>query len=384
MKSKSVVRVFHPGTFGDPLQFATLPGICNMLNNLTDNKLRNRCAIAINRVNHLVKSCNEIQDANFRLYVKRILSKQMREEIDQLTVEDDLKNHIQNYRHAKFQIREDSEIILKQQKEKMIQQIKYSAIEYISQNPPKFNIFGSKSSQDYDVLVFTNMMGSIARNAEYCKKYEYYLEDLFQREGWPAKKINVNLAFVNDGSIINVHKGTYDEVNNSLLITYQHHIQLHPLQVKYPYTRGGADNEFTHLKVKRCLRFLISFFSRIEELRPFIKPALKGNVDQRLDALRKINLTRHTEFQGKKEKPEDIYKVIAFQLAQTMCLIHGIEIYSKEQAIEHCPEFTNALLRKPLTKEDLEALQDSLETLIVSTVNLKVKMKSLDEPIFNS
>lgn len=211
------------------------------------------------------------------------------------------------------------------------------------------------------------------------------LEDFLTRNRRTLKKINTNIGVIENGRLIKVHKGTPDEVNNSLIATYHNHTQFHVLQVNpyQKYIRGHADNEYTHLKIKRCLRFLISFFSRIEELRPYIKPALKGNVDIRLDALRKINLLRHTDFSGKNEKPEDIYKVIAFQLAQTHLLIQGIEIFSKEKAIGHCPEFTNALLRKPLTADDLQALQDSLEMLIVNVSNIKSKMASLDEPILN-
>jgi len=200
----------------------------------------------------------------------------------------------------------------------------------------------------------------------------------------PKKKINVNLGFVIDNSIGHVHKGTFDEVHNSVMCTYKNHKQFHPLTLQHYYIRGGGENQYTHLKIKRCLRFILSFFSRVPELRPFVKPALKGNINMRLDALCKIDLTKHINFEGKKEKVEDIYKVLAFQLAQTHLLIQRTEIFSKEEAINHCPEFTHALKREPLTFYDLEALQESLTMLIVNTKNLIPKMESLDEPIFNT
>lgn len=384
MKSRNKERVAQVGTFGSATEFPALICIVDHINNKMDNGQRIKVLRFLDKVCKTLTLISKIQPTGFRIEIRKRYAKEFRERFKNDFADYDLslRTHVDNFIHAKYSQREDAKIKIAEEKYKKLQLQKQSAIKDVPL--PKFNIFGSKSSQDYDVLVFPNFMGSIAHNAQQCKKYEWVLENFFERHMMPKKKINVNLAFVNDGSIINVHKGTFDEVNNSLLKTYNNHTQFNPIQVKYEYTRTGDGNQYVELKVKRCLRFLISFFSRIEELRPYIKPAMKGNVDERLHALRKINLLRHKDFSGKKEKPEDIYKVIAFQLAQTHLLIQGIEIYSKEEAIHHCPEFTNALMRKPLTKEDLEVLQDSLEALIVNTVNLKPHFKSLDEPIFNS
>jgi hypothetical protein len=389
-RSKKSERVLEVETFGSAIEFPTLPGIINMTNELP-NSGKAKVAKLLNKINNAVISCKKIEDLTFQAQVLKLHEKKFYNHIigefilqPEIISNEALWSHLLNYNHAKFNPRLLFKQIAQQQKLQILKQQKQSAIDYINTKKPIFHIFGSKSSQDYDVVVYPPfVLGSIAYNSTLCKKYEYWFEDFFEKNLMPKKKVNVNLALYNDGRIINVHKGTYDEVNNSVLTTYTNHKQFHPLILEYKYIRGGAENEFTHLKVKRCLRFIISFFSRVEELRPYIKVAMKGNVDQRLDALRQIDLRKHTDFSGKKEKPEDIYKVIAFQLAQTLCLVVGVEIFSKEDAMKHCPQFTNALMRNPLTEEDLNQLQISLQDLILTTSALKQNMKSLDEPIFN-
>lgn len=371
------------GTFGSAEEFPVLECIIDQIK-LLDAKQRIAACRVLNKINDITVLCNKIPNVQFRMNVKRKFEKDYRDNIRTYftSINAKLATHMENFVHAKFNSRDELKQHIQDLKNDKLRQQKQSAIKDVKL--PKFYIFGSKSSQDYDVICFPDALLSIAYNAQLCKKYEYVLEDLFEKELMPKKKVNVNLGFINDGSIIHVHKGTFDEVNNSVMATYHNHRQFHPLNVKYEYTRGGADNQYTHLKVKRCLRFILSFFSRVPELRPFVKPALKGNVNVRLDALLKIDLTKHKNFEGKKEKVEDIYKVLAFQLAQTHLLIQGKEIFSKEEAFEQCPEFYHALKRQPLTEQDLEHLQDSLIMLIANTKNIIPFMESLDEPIFNT
>lgn len=243
----------------------------------------------------------------------------------------------------------------------------------------KFNIFGSKSSQDYDVLVFVDSLGSIDDNHITVKHNNEILEKLFKDKGWPEKPINSNLGMLDHGKLVKVFKGTSDEVNNSCFYTYKNHDQLHDLMIEGPIDR---DEFYKQLKLKRCFRFILSFYSRIPEFRKEIKDALKGTFDKRLEMVKKIDFTKYTEFPGKKEKTEDIYKVLAFQLAQTisLCEFHH-EIYSKEEVIIGFSPLENFINRKPITTEDLEYLE-WLRTELVSFAELEIKkMLNLNEEI---
>lgn len=246
-----------------------------------------------------------------------------------------------------------------------------------------FYIFGSKSSVDYDVLLIVDELKTIDENHKLIKEWNEKLEKQFVEAGLEQKKVNCNLGVYGMGQIIAVFKGTYDEVNNSVYWTYNRHKQFFTLNIKAPYDRVNSDY-FKHLKLKRCYRFLLSFYSRVPELREDIKLALKGDFIKRHEVLSKIRFTTHTEFPKKKEKVEDIYKVIAFQLAQTIGLFNGVEIYSKEGALSFFSEIENPILRKPLTEYDLTCLDMLLFELLKIGKQEIPKMKNLNEEIFNN
>lgn len=244
-----------------------------------------------------------------------------------------------------------------------------------------YQIFGSKSSQDYDVLLNVSELRSIDENHQLIKTWNEILFKQFKKEGYEEKKVNCNLGVLGHGKIIQVFKGTYDEVNNSMYRTYSLHNQPFANLVTDLYDRTNGDF-FKHLKLKRCYRFLLSFYSRVPELREDIKLALKGDFVKRLEVLSKIDLTKHIDFPKKKDKVEDIYKVIAFQLAQTLCLFKGVEVYTKEEALLAYPVLSNAILRKPLTSFDLEKMNKVLIELLILGEQEAKKMTNLNEEIF--
>jgi len=244
----------------------------------------------------------------------------------------------------------------------------------------KFQIFGSKSSQDYDVLVFVDKLGTISENHELIKKLNIELETIFNDAVMSYKKVNANIGILENGQIVKVFKGYPFEVNNAMLFTYENHKQLCDQYITkaYPLTKDIA-----HLKLKRCLRFILSFYSRIPEWRPDIKAAMRGDFKKRLDMASKINFTKYTDFPGKDELIEDIFKVIAFQLAQTTLLLKGIQIYSKEEVLDYFPEFESFIKRQNIFDSDLEYL-DGFWTELLDIANDEIKiMKSLDEEIHN-
>lgn len=243
-----------------------------------------------------------------------------------------------------------------------------------------FQIFGSSSSIDYDVMFFVDKLGTIDENHALIKELNEEFEKFSFGHDRIKKKINSNLGILQNGQLVNVFKGTYDECNNSLFYTYDNHTQLYYRHIKKPYDRVN-DDYFKHLKLKRCYRFLLSFYSRVPEFRKEIKEALKGDFKKRYEILSKINFNIHKDFPNKKEKTEDIYKVIAFQLAQTISLFKGVELYTKEDVIDIYPTLEPYINRKLTNNHDI--LNTHLEVLLnIGKAEMEI-MADLKEEIFN-
>ena len=117
--------------------------------------------------------------------------------------------------------------------------------------------------------------------------------------------------------------------------------------------------------ILRVSRFIISFYSRTE-LRSQIKSALRGDLKDKLEILKKIDFTKMVEFPGKKEKVEDIYKTLAFQFGQLFSLIDGFESesYTKNEIIKNYPDLENLLKRKYINLNDLKVLNKYLKRFI--------------------
>lgn len=224
----------------------------------------------------------------------------------------------------------------------------------------KYQIFGSKDSQDIDIMVFVDELKSIDENHTLIKELNDHFSSLY------SKEINCNLAVLENGMIKEVFKGTEDECNNSLFYTYENHDQKYPNVVTSLYDRSRG-SKYHHIKLIRVARFILSFFSREPELRTKIKPALRGDLLLRLEVLKEIDFTKYTTFPGKKEKHEDIYKVLAFQFAQVMGLsLFNKEVYTKSDAKElFNKSLSNMLNRKPITIEDLNTLNECLRWFII-------------------
>jgi len=203
----------------------------------------------------------------------------------------------------------------------------------------QFQIFGSKNSLDYDIMVFVDKIPNIIDDAHtVCKSYNNQLSNIYR-----DKVLNCNLAVLDNGRVIDVFKGTVDEVNNSLFYTYENHKQEHELLIKSVVDR---DVEQKILRVCRCI---LSFYSRTE-LRSIVKPALRGDLRVKIPVLKQIDFTSDIKFE-KKETTVDIYKVIAFQFGQLFSLLDGFESdsYTKDGIVKHYPKLYNMINRKELT-----------------------------------
>ena len=227
---------------------------------------------------------------------------------------------------------------------------KYSLFETLKDTP--FYIFGSENSQDYDVLVAVDYIpDNINEASDICKAYNVKLSKILT-----DKPLNCNIGVFNDDTLTDVYKGTVDELINCLYYTYNNHKQFYPNPIKYPSNRDINE------KILRVARFLITFYSRTT-LRTKIKAALRGDLKQKLSVLKEIDYVEMTDFPGKDEKKEDIYKVVAFQLGQLFSLIDGkeSESYSKTEIAKNYPDLENLLTRKAPSKEDFQTLNKYLK-----------------------
>ncbi len=219
-----------------------------------------------------------------------------------------------------------------------------------------FYIFGSEDSQDYDVLVSVE---HIPQNIDDAHNICKYYNDKLSSTLLPDKELNCNLGVFEDGKLVKVFKGTVDELNNVIYYTYDNHKQFYPNPIIEPTNRDVDE------KILRVARFIITFYSRTE-LRPQIKAALRGDLKLKLQVLKQINFVDMIDFPGKKEKYEDIYKVIAFQFGQVFSLIDGFESdsYTKNGILKNYTDLNNFLKRNPLNTSDLEILNKYLSRFI--------------------
>lgn len=234
-----------------------------------------------------------------------------------------------------------------------------------------YQIFGSPSSKDYDILVFVKELKTIQENHEQVTE----LESLFKNK-FNDKPLNVNIGVVKDGQLIEVFKGYPFEVNNSCYYTYNYHNQDYSNMIDKPYV---LNNDVIYYKLKRCFRFILSFYSRIPEFRNDIKEAMRGDLLKRTECIKKIKIHEHREFTGKKDSSEDIYKTFAFQLGQTYLMTKGIEAYTKEAVYKELPMLECALCRLHLNMNDYLGMQSILIKLIDYSYNEMKYMKTLDE-----
>lgn len=231
-----------------------------------------------------------------------------------------------------------------------------------------FYIFGSANSQDYDVVISIDKMPKlITESHELCKRYNEELSSIL-----PDKPLNCNLVVIKNGNLVDCFKGTCDELQNVIFYTYDLHKQYYDNPIKAPIQRDLDE------KILRVSRFLITFYSRTH-LRTEIKLALRSDLKEKLKVLKQIDYTEMTDFPMKKEKDEDIWKVIAFQLGQVFSLIDGHEkdSYSKNGIIKNYPDLSNFLNRKDISFEDLETLNKYLKRfidLVESSIKRGIKL----------
>lgn len=190
-------------------------------------------------------------------------------------------------------------------------------------------IHGSEDSIDLDVYYVFDKLPEF----KYCQQF------------CSDKNENRNIIVIKNGVVINCFKGTIDEVNNGLYYTYNLHEQEYPLLINKLLKRDIL------IKDIRVLRGLLSYLSRTQ-YREEIKQALKGGWLERINILENINWNNIKEF-NKRFNKQDIYKVCAFQLGQSLGLHEGVELYTKNSISNQYPKLRKYLYRE---KSDLNNL----------------------------
>jgi len=233
-----------------------------------------------------------------------------------------------------------------------------------------FQIFGSKSSQDYDVMIFVDKIPQTEEAKQLCEKWNKTLYFTFLDTGMDIKPLNCNLALLKDGIVVEVFKGTSDEVNNSLLLTYDFHEQFHEQQVKRLVERD------VDIKIMRSARFSLMNLSRTQH-RFEIKKALKSNFVEKIKVLDTIDLTKIVDL-GENSGLEwiDYLKSMSFQFGQSIALMEGVELYTKEEIAERFPGLASMLYR---TSQDLSSLEEHKKEFVRKSKVRMRDMKTFDE-----
>ena len=236
----------------------------------------------------------------------------------------------------------------------------------------KYQIYGSKSSIDCDVMIFVDKIEQEnVKNKAKIDKWNEKLQKLTNKE------VNCNLAILSNGIIVNCYKGTPDEVNNSMYLTYNNHLQKYPNQIIKLIDRD------VNLKVYRAFRIILSFLSKTK-YRTEIKSALKGDFTEKIEVLKHINLSKFTEKDVEKRSHSYSHyiKTVAFQLGQTIALLKNIELYSKEDIVNLFPELNNCIFRKEIKYSDLlyiEKLKNEMIELTQIKINNKEKFYDIEK-----
>ena len=231
-----------------------------------------------------------------------------------------------------------------------------------------FQILGSASSQDIDIMVFMEKLPtSVYECSKFCLSYGEILAEKLNENSLenPQRKINTNIGIVQNGVLIDAYKGNQDETNNALFYTYDLHKQYFENHILKIVPRNLIE------KIHRTLRVMLSFLTKSKH-RIIIKTALTANWTKKVEVLAKINLQdifvdNQLKNQLGKVALTDFQKTFAFQMGQCLALIEGKELYTKEAISAYFPALSGYLLRQEnLDNSVLNSFKDSfLEKIIV-------------------
>lgn len=197
--------------------------------------------------------------------------------------------------------------------------------------------FGSKDSVDVDILIdYPDATGE--------EKDALLINQIKELHNLP-KNWNINLIRIEQGNVSKSipSKGTPDSVNNSLYETYHLHSQFFkfPLDSRVDRDIGEA--------VERCLNAIFIFYkgTNLDELYVSIPKDIKNGklpMAERLEFLASIDFEKLPY--NILDKNLNSYKSLAFRIGQTISLVDGIEIYTKQDLVYYHPELHSIIKRE--------------------------------------
>lgn len=216
-------------------------------------------------------------------------------------------------------------------------------------------IHGSEDSLDIDVYYVFDKLPEFQECRNFCSAD-------------PTE--NRNIIVINNGIVTDCFIGTCDEINNGLIDTYNLHQQQYPLIVNQRVERDEI------MKYVRATRGILSILSKTH-YRTQIKEALNNNWTKRLNTLKDIDLTNiNFNNLGKRMDKNDILKVIAFQIGQSLGLLEGKEFYTKSSVSNYYKDLTPFLYRQ---QGDINNL-NSFKNVLVDYLG-KINVKEFENKI---
>ncbi len=256
----------------------------------------------------------------------------------------------------------------------IVEQIYYDITEKNREETILWSTFGSSESIDWDFIIWLPKwcLNSLS-NPYVGKKLVKLLEPDIARMVNTDKQPNATLGIVDGGIVIWALKGTIDEVNNSIFLTYDYHLDLQPVDSVCPITRV-VDRD-VNAKILRAVRMLLGEMSRTNR-RSDVKGALRKSLKDRLDVLLTINYMTIEFTAHKSNFPRvDKWKTIAFQIGQTLALMDGVEVYSKHTVCDLYPALSVYINRiESVDFLDLQSLKDEL----VNKINARIELGEIE------
>jgi hypothetical protein len=218
----------------------------------------------------------------------------------------------------------------------------------------EYYFFGSKDSLDIDVLVNHP-------NATGLEKDRLLIPELKAKsnliEDW-----NVNIVKIEEGIVkFSIpSKGSPDSVNNSLYETYHLHTQKHPFPIKFKVERNLLS------AIHKCLEAILTFYKGTEHEDFYNAMPRAVLVDKQKTFSDRVHTLAQFDFENMRPSLDELeniekYKKIGFHIAQTISLIDGIEIYTKQELIKYHPELLEIINRTP--NSSLKPLNEKLNIL---------------------
>eukprot|EP01119_Soliformovum_irregulare_P011974 TRINITY_DN3071_c1_g1_i1.p1 TRINITY_DN3071_c1_g1~~TRINITY_DN3071_c1_g1_i1.p1 ORF type:complete len:600 (+),score=231.34 TRINITY_DN3071_c1_g1_i1:6-1805(+) len=221
----------------------------------------------------------------------------------------------------------------------------------------KFYQHGSHDSSDIDVFYVLKEMPSLEDCYHLCKGTGEDRNIItlqlpnFQLENQDEVQDEFNLK----GVVTDCFKGTPDQCNNGLFLTFKNHKQkFEPNPIVRQVMR------YVPLKLMEAVRKILSRSGRHAppEISKKISDSLRGrDFNLRLEALRSVDYTQNAGMSL------DSKKNVAFQLAQMIALIQGTQLFTKSDLISKFPDLENYVKRVEIPDSEnfiLNAYRDQL------------------------